>query len=148
MGAPLESPEPAAALKRIREIERALPRVSGPIGCIILLPGKEAFEKKDPKASIRCGFAKTRRLTQFITPWDVEKEDGAKEKIKSAIADLCRQFGYIWGLDEKTLEDESRLIHTPVIGMHLMTQVKTFYGKARFLPIFVELYYVTGKIYV
>lgn len=138
----------APVLKRINEIKRELDTATETTACIVLLPGKDSFEKGDPKAAIRCGFALKNRLTQFIVPWDAEKADaGVDNKIVSAIEDLCRQLGYTRELDEKVKSKEEALIHTPVIGMHIMTQVNAIYGRARFLPIFVELDYVTGRVY-
>lgn len=46
------------------------------------------------------------------------------------------------------IDTEESLVHTPIIGMHVMTQIKTIYGKARFLPLCVELDYISGKVYV
>ena len=66
-------------------------------------------------------------------------ETTIKSKIASAIEDLCRQLGYVRTLDEKLVNKENMLVHTPVIGLHVMTQIKTLYGKARFLPLCVEL---------
>lgn len=34
-----------------------------------------------------------------------------------------------------------------MIGMQVMTQICTPYGKARFLPLYVEMDYVSGKVY-
>ena len=117
--------------------------------CIILLPGKDNFKQSDPKDTIRCGFALRNRLTQFITPWNsVDSENIVENKIASTIEDLCRQLGYVRDFDEKVKENEESLAHTPIIGMHVMTQLKTIYGKARFLPLCVELDYITGKVYV
>ena len=156
MGDPLEDSKSAAVLKRVKEIERKLDFAEEPTACIVLLPGKEAFRNGDPKAAIRCGFALRNRLTQFIVPWELKDEE-SKEKISevtieskkiSAVEDLCRQLGYIRILDEKLINEESKLAHTPVIGIHVMTQINTLYGKARFLPLCVELDYVSGKVYV
>ena len=149
MGNALDSAGGASRLKRIREIEHALEGASETTTCIVLLPGKEAFgEDYDPKTAIRCGFALKNRLTQFIVPWDREMDEGmVKSKITSAIEDMCRQLGYIRELSETELNLEDALIHTPVIGMQILTQINAINGKARFLPIFVELDYVSGKVY-
>lgn len=157
-GAALESSKSAAVLKRMKEIEKKIETASETTACIILLPGKESYGQEDPKDAIRCGFALRNRLTQFIIPWKSgEEEDKKKQKaiettikskIASAIEDLCRQLGYVRTLDEKLINKENMLVHTPVIGLHVMTQIKTLYGKARFLPLCVELDYISGKIYV
>ena len=168
MGEPLESTRSAAVLKRIKEIEKKVDLAEETTACIVILPGKGKFKQEDPKAAIRCGFALKNRLTQFITPWEPVEEyneeikNGKKKsesadkvskatiesKITSAIEDLCRQLGYIRALNEKTIAKENMLVHTPAIGINVMTQIKTLYGKARFLPLCVELDYISGKIYV
>lgn len=151
MGDALDDTKTASILKRIKEIEKKIDFAEESTACLILLPGKAAFEQGDPKSSIRCGFALRNRLTQFIVPWKCEEkaaDPGIENKITSAIEDLCRQLGYVRGLDEKIINKESQLAHTPVIGMHVMTQIKTLYGKARFLPLCVELDYISGKLYV
>lgn len=157
MGERLESSESASIIKRIREIEKKLEPVTEPTACIVVLPGKEEFKQEDPKAAIRCGMALTKRMTQFIIPWDDKVEKNAKKdvkkdvvenKITSAIEDLCRQLGYVRKFDESVEEKKNLLIHTPVVGMHAMTQIRTIYGKARFLPLYVEMDYVSGKVFV
>lgn len=149
MGEILDSSESASVLKRIKEIEKSMDSASETTACIILLPGKENFIQGDPKDAIRCGFALRNRLTQFITTWNSEyPEDVIKSKIVSAIEDLCRQLGYVRAFDEKEKDNEDTLIHTPIVGIHVMTQLNTIYGKARFLPLFVEVDYITGRIYV
>lgn len=149
MGEVLDSCESSSVLKRIKEIEKTLDSTVETTACIILLPGKDRFIQGDPKDAIRCGFALKKRLSQFITPWDSDNlENGAENKIASAIEDLCRQLGYVREFDEKVKKNEESLAHTPIIGMHVMTQLKTIYGKARFLPLCVELDYITGQVYV
>ena len=149
MGDALESSDPAAVLKRIHEIEQKLAPAAELTACIVVLPGKDDFTEGDPKKAIRCGMALRNRLTQFIMPWKEDAEDCvADNKITSAIEDLCRQLGYIRGLEEAVEENEQLLVHTPVIGTHIMTQVRTLYGKARFLPLYVEMDYVSGKVFV
>lgn len=149
MGEVLDSSDGASILKRIKEIEKTIDNAAETTACIILLPGKDKFKQGDPKDAIRCGFALRNRLTQFITPWNsADSEDEVKNKIASSIEDLCRQLGYVRDFDEKVKENEESLAHTPIIGMHVMTQLKTIYGKARFLPLCVELDYITGQVYV
>ena len=149
IGEVLDSSEGASILKRIKEIEKTIDNPAETTACIILLPGKDKFKQGDPKDAIRCGFALRNRLTQFITPWNNDDSENVVEnKIASAIEDLCRQLGYVRDFDEKVKENEESLAHTPIIGMHVMTQLKTIYGKARFLPLCVELDYITGQVYV
>lgn len=149
MGEVLDSSEGASILKRIKEIEKTIDNAATTTACIILLPGKDKFKQGDPKDVIRCGFALKNSLTQFITPWNSDDSENAVEnKIVSAIEDLCRQLGYVRDFDEIVKENEDSLAHTPIMGMHVMTQLKTIYGKARFLPLCVELDYITGQVYV
>ena len=149
MGASLETSGDASVLKRIREIENELEPAIERTACIVLLPGKDKFEGKDPKAAIRCGMALRNRLTQFIVPWnDESKESEIKSKITSAIEDLCRQLGYIREVNETVAKREDSLVHTPVVGMQVMTQIRTLYGKARFLPLYVEMDYISGNVFV
>ena len=83
-----------------------------------------------------------------MTPWhETVKENVIESKITSAVEDLCRQLGYVRELDESAIEKKELLHHTPVIGMQVMTQICTPYGKARFLPLYVEMDYVSGKVY-
>lgn len=149
LGEVLDNSEEASIKKRIKEIEREVEVAAEITACIVLLPGKDKFGQRDPKDAIRCGLALRNRLTQFITPWnDNDAENTVDNKITSAIEDLCRQLGYVRGLDEKLIDNEDSLAHTPIIGMHIMTQINTIYGKARFLPLCVELDYISGRIYV
>ena len=113
IGRGTDSSENASVLKRIREFEKELERANQITACIVLLPGKDKFDKDDPKDAIRCGFALRNRLTQFITPWNNDDDEGAvANKITSAIEDLCRQLGYVRGLDEKVIDTEESLVHT------------------------------------
>ena len=149
IGEILENSQSAAVLKRIKEIEKKIDIATEVTACIVLLPGKDKFTEQDPKDAIRCGFALRKRLTQFITPWnDDDSEAVVENKIISAIEDLYRQLGYIRALDEKVIDNKNALAHTPIIGIHIMNQINTIYGKARFLPLCVELDYISGKVYV
>ena len=76
--------------KRVREIETKLSASDHPIISVIVLQDKEFFKEKarttkketgllympdvDPKDALRIGFAKTGRLTQFITPKQFEND--------------------------------------------------------------------------
>ena len=151
MGEELENDKKKGALKRIEEIKDNIEPTDEIIGCIILLPGKESFKSCDPKSAIRCGFAHTNRLTQFITPWledkdEKEDEQGNKDekhKISSAFEDLVRQFGFLMPIKKDT-----KLIDVPAIAMHTMTQLNCVNGKARYLPIFVIVDYKKGSVTV
>lgn len=79
--------------KRVREIETKLPVSSHPVISVIVLEDMDFFNDRakivqkesglssvpdvDPKDALRIGFARTGRLTQFITPKQFEK--GLKE---------------------------------------------------------------------
>lgn len=62
--------------RRVKEIEKKLEFTGDPTICFIVLNGKEEFRNSknkidnrlDPKEAMRVGFARTGRLTQFITP--------------------------------------------------------------------------------
>lgn len=153
LGEPLEDEKESGICKRVNEIYHEFKKTPTliPTACIIILPGKESFKNLDPKSAIRCGFALTNRLTQFIIPWDndiinIEEENKKDNKIKSTITDLFRQLGYISPLDKKV--KPNNLINVPVIGMHLITQIDSIRGKFEFLPIFVEVNYKEGRVYV
>ena len=66
--------------ERIGEIEKKMSEKTHAILSFIILKNRDQFEKpelNDPKKAIRLGFAKTGRLTQFITPeayYDTEKK--------------------------------------------------------------------------
>jgi hypothetical protein len=75
---------------------------------------------------------------QFINP----EEDINPNKIENAVYDLYRQLGIVTLLDLKKLPP---LASTPCVGMHLCTQVHGISNKARFLPIYVTVGFLTGK---
>ncbi len=84
---------------RVKDIESSVGNATIPTGCIIELKGKDAWNSgEDPKGALRTGFARTSRLTQFITP-ESENSDGKTTNLKSraenAVWDLLRQFGYL-----------------------------------------------------
>ena len=146
---PLEANTHAAIMKRIREIDKSMEDASDVTACLVLLPGKEKFTENDPKDAIRCGFALKKRLTQFITPWDKkDSKSTVDNKRVSAIEDLCRQLGYVRKPDAKLIENKNALVHSNVVGIHVMANVKAIHGSAAYLPLCVELDYVTGQIYV
>lgn len=72
---------------KVNEITKKLKRVNTPTLALIAIHDKEYFDKLDrktdvdPKKAIRCGFAETGRLSQFITYEQFEKQE---EKIATA----------------------------------------------------------------
>lgn len=87
-------------LKRVEEIEKKLAVSNHPIISVLVIGGKEFFEDRaraakeeeglsytpdiDPKDALRIGFAKTGRLTQFITPKQFENGQKEMEHKRSA----------------------------------------------------------------
>lgn len=105
-------------------------------------------ETQDPKVALRAGFAKTGRLTQFLTP-DDEGEAGESEehRIESALYDLYRQLGYLQPLEEK-LRGSNVDYTIPVMGLWIVNYKKTIYGNTKRFPVFVTAYYVKGEVWV
>ncbi len=163
MGDRLDSDKVSGSLKRINEIDKLLPNAEELTVAFICLEGADTFKKDggDPKNAIRIGFALKHRPTQFIVPWEseVEEKDSQLENsqlenrinstITSAFEDMLRQLGYLRGFDEKLiLNDDALINNSTIMAMHLFTQVNVAYGKARYLPLCVEMDYKEGQIYV
>lgn len=140
--------------KRMAEIKEICGQAEiKPTACIIVLPGKEAFDDEDldPKKAIRAGFAMTGRLTQFIQPevngGEDESEESEANRIIYAIYDLYRQLGYLYPLKSNRRFKEASL-ETPALGVWVVNCKNTVYGKTERFPVFVETDYVTGQIRV
>ena len=91
---------------------------------------------------LRNAFAKTGRVVQFVTP----EEDASQNKIENAVYDLYRQLGVVTLLDPE--RDQPDLAHTPCVGMHLCTQVQWISNKARFLPLYITVDLMEGRVQV
>lgn len=135
---------------RVQEIERDLPFVETPTLAIVAIHDKEYYDQLDwkfevdPKDAIRCGFAKTGRLTQFITfeefkkgekelaesEEDVEEQSpsakGKKNKvnraIEGAVLDGFRQLGVVfdYGINK-------RLKGKKIVAVHICNKKMTKY---------------------
>lgn len=119
---------------KINQIEELLEPAEKVTACLILLPyldgdGKLYFkENLDPKRAIRAGFAKTGRLTQFISTTSNKKDK--EQRVKSAIADLWRQLGYIDPFN-KTKKNQRVSFDIPMTAMHIMNRKNTPYGDTK-----------------
>ncbi len=114
------------------------------IGSIIILPKIQSDKKinsncdlKDAKDLLRCGFALTNRVTQFINPInknDYKEIKGLPYKIFAAICDLLRQFGYTnraKGLD--------KFLNYPVLAIGAHSRIKTITDEiVRVVPMLVK----------
>lgn len=129
-------------ITRCGEIVEVLDDTDGVTACIFTLPGQENYGVGDPKSVLRNAFAKTGRVVQFVTP----EENASQNKIENAVNDLYRQLGVVTLLDPK--QKQPNLAYTPCVGMHLCTQVQVISNKARFLPLYVTVDLIEGKVQV
>lgn len=123
----LDSASIASVRERMDKIARTLGPVPAgiPTACIVILPDKEDFWKKeaghDPKEAIRAGLAQTGRLSQFLVPRkeksDNPEADTFDTRARVAIRDLMRQLGFVFGF-----KNSDRLkTDAPLYGIHLFT---------------------------
>lgn len=123
---------------RIRLISDRLGRLPENImaGSIVILPKNESKEK-DAKDLLRCGFAMTNRVTQFVNSVcdGVQGEEEAfGYKIKNTIYDLLRQFGYT-----KSPTQWNKLPKYPIIAIDASTNLWSMSGKkVRALPMMLK----------
>lgn len=124
-------------ISRIRLISERLGRATEQImtGSIIVLP-KNTTKEKDAKDLLRCGFAMSNRVTQFINPNEESQENGngLKCKIDNTIYDLLRQFGYT-----KSPQKWGKLPVCPVIAIDSPSNLNSMTGKkVRTLPMMLK----------
>lgn len=151
------------------EIIRKLQKVNTPTLALIVIHDKDYFSKLDrdfnvdPKTAIRCGFAETGRLTQFITIEEFEKEekriersDELYEKKKETAARNNKKLkarnksdklnkavhGAIWdGFRQLgVVFDFETNIHMKgkkIVGVHVCNYKKTLYGSLPLFPIII-----------
>ncbi|UMZ73720.1 pPIWI_RE module domain-containing protein [Natranaerofaba carboxydovora] len=84
--------------ERINKITKKASFPQVPTGTLIELDDKDYFGKSDPKSALRKGLAKTKRVSQFITPEYREAEDKKNnliERSENAVLDLIRQLGVL-----------------------------------------------------
>lgn len=139
---------------RILSIEERIGKASNEImtGSIIVLP-KRDDDLRDVKDLLRCGFALSGRVTQFINP-DTNQNTPNKKlkkeleyKTVSAISDLFRQFGY-----SRSAESISKFKAWPIIAIDVISHIKTIREDkeetARALPIMLRYDVMDGLIKV
>lgn len=146
LGNALNGEETEFIRQRIAETAQELGKAEKITAAFVVLPGKERYkEKRDPKNAIRAGFAKTGRLTQFITPDNMN----VKYRAKSAFMDMLRQLGYT----EQCKESLLPLLDVDFVGMYILSELMPIcgnskYDRARMLPVYVTFNPVSGKVYV
>lgn len=134
--------------QRISEIEGKLDKADRLTATFVVLPwdkDKKSDSKGDPKTAIRAGFAKTGRITQFITPEGKNPEHRAE----SAFVDMLRQLGYT----ERCSNRLTASLDLDVVGMYLLSDLMPIcgigkYDRARLLPVYVTYNPISGKVYV
>ncbi len=162
------------------EIIKRLNKVNTPTLALIAIHDKEYFSKLDrdvnvdPKTAIRCGFAETGRLTQFITFEEFDKEEKRIER-SDAIYEKKKETA---SRNEKKLQARSKTdkmnkaIHGAVwdgfrqlgvvydfginkhmkgkkiVGLHVCNYKKTFYGTLPLFPIIITHDVDSSKIMV
>ena len=142
--------------ERILSIAERVGKASSDImmGAIIVLPKCNDGEIRDVKNLLRCGFALSSRVTQFINPVEDEKLSPQKReklfryKVKAAIADLLRQFGY-----SRSGDGISRFKAYPVIAIDVISHIRSIREDlrdetARALPIILRYNTEDGLITV
>lgn len=142
--------------ERILSISERIGKTSSGImtGAIVVLPNDNDGELRDVKNLLRCGFALSGRVTQFINPVEGEKlspqkrEKSFSYKVKTAIADLFRQFGY-----SRSGDGISRFKAYPVIAIDVLSHIRTISEDikdetARALPVMLKYNTEDGLIAV
>ena len=128
----------AARSARIRLISERIGRLPEDTmsGSIIILPKNESGVK-DAKDLLRCGFAMVSRVTQFMNSVVDNGRDDEKVfgyKIKNAIYDLLRQFGY-----SKCPTQWDKLPKCSVVAVDAATNLWSMSGKKiRALPMMLK----------
>ncbi|MBN2233677.1 MAG: DUF3962 domain-containing protein [Opitutales bacterium] len=124
---------------RIQEIARMLPPVHDQLTLALIQIGdRESYLEKgisDPKASMREGFARTGRLTQFITP----DEKGIEHRSMKAFLDALRQAGFAHPISR--VGDSDHPSQWNQVGLYQFRIKDRSAGRrpVRFLPVFVAL---------
>jgi hypothetical protein len=152
-------------------------RADGTTIAIVIFHEKKYYEaesvknpKLDPKLALRCGFASTGRLTQFLTEEaykekseknlgqpDRIRQDGKPEKsnaynmvIRNTILDVYRQLGFINSLsDKRSVLNRTMLDEKIAVGIHVVSERKLM-NKIRMkaCPIIVSCNLVSHEIWV
>ncbi|MDE6059498.1 MAG: DUF3962 domain-containing protein [Clostridia bacterium] len=115
--------------ERIRQVSESIGPAPGNlmVGSIIILPKNQDDKNvRDAKDLLRCGFALTNRVTQFINPIDendIKEVNGLSHKISVAIYDLLRQFGYT-----KRATKLDKFLKYPILAVGAHSNAKTMSG--------------------
>lgn len=137
----------SAKESRIQQIESALSQIEQHqvVGAIILLPdGRALNATHDVKDLLRCGFAMSGRLTQFFIPDKQGRASSFEHKMRVAIWDLLRQFGY-----SKVAEPMKELPSSTVVAINAQSNLASIYGKKiRTIPMSLTYDGSNGKITV
>ena len=143
--------------QKIDAVRKQVPRSDKIVGAIVILPDVRD-EAGDPKYALRAGFAETNRITQFITPdgsKDDTKDDPPEHRVKGAVMDMLRQFGYTEFYEKRGMKNNPAF-DADTVGMYVLHQLKPLWAEksrlakdtARFLPVYVTYNVRSGKVSV
>jgi len=142
--------------QRIDDVKKQVPLSNEIAGAIVILPDTRD-EPGDPKHALRAGFADTNRLTQFITPDNIKKEneenEPPKHRIQGAVMDLLRQFGYTEYYEKRNMKNNPAF-DADTIGMYVLHNLKPLWAeksksdKDTALPVYVTYNVINGKVSV
>jgi hypothetical protein len=141
-------------IQRIEEVKKQVPLSDKIVGAIVILPDMRD-EAGDPKDALRAGFAETNRITQFITPDGTKKDDSSEHRVKGAVMDMLRQFGYTEFYEKRGMKNNPAF-GADTVGMYILHQLKPLWAEksklakdtARFLPVYVTYNVRSGKVSV
>lgn len=141
-------------IQRIEEVKKQVPLSDKIVGAIVILPDMRD-EAGDPKDALRAGFAETNRITQFITPDETKKDDPSEHRVKGAVMDMLRQFGYTEFYEKRGMKNNPAF-GADTVGMYILHQLKPLWAEksklakdtARFLPVYVTYNVRSGKVSV
>ena len=145
-------------IQRIEAVKKQVEKSDKIVGAIVILPDMRD-EAGDPKYALRAGFAETNRITQFITPdgskQDDTKDDPPEHRVKGAVMDMLRQFGYTEFCEKRGMKNNPAF-DADTVGMYVLHQLKPLWAEksrsakdtARFLPVYVTYNVRSGKVSV
>ena len=144
----------ASHSQRIEMVKKQVTKSDKVVGAIVILPDMRD-ETGDPKYALRAGFAETNRITQFITPDGSKKDDPPEHRIKGAVMDMLRQFGYTEYYEKRGMKNNPAF-GADTVGMYILHQLRPLWAEksklakdtARFLPVYVTYNVRNGKVSV